>query len=140
MLLLDTSVIVPFYVPEAASGRVQRLFSSGTPLAISPLGEVEFHSAISRLVRMKSISPDAGKRVIAAFASHVRQKLYSFRPITRKQYDLARDWIGELTTSLRTLDALQLATAHANGLPLATADRVLAKAAKRLGVKCKLFS
>ena len=140
MLLLDTSVIVPFYVPESVSVRVQRLFSSGTPLAITALGEVEFHSAISRLVRMKSISKDAGKRVIEAFASHVQQKRFAFRPITRLQYEQARDWIGALTTSLRTLDALQLATAHANGLPLATADRALARSAKRLGIECKLVS
>ena len=134
MLLLDTSVVVAFYIPEANSHRVQRLFSSETPLAISSLAQVEFTSAIARLVRMKSLSKAAGRRVLAEFESHVQQKLYAFSPITQETYELARHWLGSFTTSLRTLDALQLAVAHSNGLPLVTADKALAKAAKKLGV------
>lgn len=134
MLLLDTSVIVAFYIPEAKSGRAQRLFSSETPLAICPLAEVEFHSAIARLVRMKAISRSAGHRVIQEFRSHVREKLYAFCAVTQKEYDLARDWIGSFKTSLRTLDAVHLAVAQTNGVPLVTADKGLAKAASKLGV------
>ena len=134
MLFLDTSVIVAFYIPQAMSGQVQRLFSSERPLAICPLAEVEFHSAIARLVRMKVIGRSAGNRVIREFCSHVQQKLYSFCAITQKEYDFARDWIGSFKTSLRTLDALHLAVAYSNDLPFVTADKSLVKAAAKLGV------
>ncbi|MCC5830628.1 MAG: type II toxin-antitoxin system VapC family toxin [Phycisphaeraceae bacterium] len=134
MLLLDTSVIVAFYIPEAHSDRVQRLYSSRTILAISPLSEVEFASAVSRLVRMRNINGGDGRRVWNAFQSHVQQKLYAFSPMTQQVYELAREWISSFQTALRTLDALQLAAAHANDLPFVTADKKLAKAARGLGV------
>jgi len=134
MLFLDTSVIVAFYIPEAQSGRVQRLFSSETPLAICSLAEVEFTSAIARLVRIKAISEQAGKLVLEGFRGHVQQKFYAFCPITQKEYDLAKDWLGSFKTSLRTLDALQLAVASSNNLPFVTSDKALTKAAKALGV------
>ena len=134
MLFLDTSVIVAFYIPEAQSGRVQRLFSSETPLAICSLTEVEFTSAVARLVRMKAFEKQFGRRVLEEFRNHIQQKLYAFRPVARKEYDLAQDWIGSFRTSLRTLDALQLAVASSNDLPFVTADKGLTKSAKALGV------
>jgi len=134
MLFLDTSVIVPFYVPEALSPRVQRLFSSGEPLSISSLAQVEFTSAIARLVRMKALSKRSGRSVLEEFESHIKRKLYAFQAITPKEYELALGWIGSFRTSLRTLDALQLAVASSNDLPLVTTDKGLAKAAKTLGV------
>ena len=134
MLFLDTSVIVAFYIPEAQSSQVQRLFSSEMPLAICCLTEVEFTSAIARLIRMNAFTKQFGRCVLEEFRDHIRQKHYTFCPITRKEYDLAQDWIGSFRTSLRTLDALQLAVASSNGLPLVTADKKLTKAAKALGV------
>jgi predicted nucleic acid-binding protein len=134
MALVDTSVVVAYYVPEATSHRVQKLFSSGAPLSICALTQVEFASAIARLVRTNAITAQAGRRVMEAFEAHIGRQLYSFCPITPKEYDLARDWLGSFKTSLRTLDALQLAIAHSNALPLITSDKTLAKAARQLGV------
>lgn len=134
MPALDTSVIVAFYIPEAISGRVQRLFSSGTPLAINSLVEVEFASAVARRVRMRSISHDDGRLVLEEFALHVRENLYAFNPVTQEAFTLAGEWLGSLRTSLRTLDALQLAMAHVNDLSFMTADKALAKAARELGL------
>lgn len=134
MLVLDTSVIVAFYIPEATSSRVQRLFSSSTELAISSLVEVEFASAIARRVRMKSITKHEGQRVLEEFRSHMQDNLYAFKPITQEVFTLANQWLGSFQTSLRTLDAIQLAVAHVNDLPFVTADKVLIKSAKELGV------
>ncbi|TSA09638.1 MAG: PIN domain-containing protein [Deltaproteobacteria bacterium] len=55
-------------------------------------------------------------------------------------YRLARDWMGQFNTSLRTLDALHLAVASSEGLTLVTADEGLAKAAKALAVNALLLS
>ncbi len=134
MLMLDTSVVVAFYIPETISRRVQRLYSSGEPLAISPLAQVEFTSAVARLVRMKSLGASDANRVRDTFQSHVDQKLYAFCPITQEVFEVARDWIGSFKIALRTLDALQLATAHCSGCSFVTADKAMAKAATQLGV------
>lgn len=139
MLVLDTSVIVAFYIPEANSPRVQRLFSSQTPLAISSLAEVEFTSAVARLVRMKAITHSDGQRVLDEFHSHVQQNLYAFTPITQEVFARVREWLAAFRTSLRTLDALQLAVADVNELPFMTADRTLAKAAKALGAAIEVL-
>jgi len=134
MLFVDTSVVVAFYIPETNSRRAQRLFSSELTLAISSLVEVEFSSAVARLVRMKHIAADDGRRVLEAFQSHIEKKFYAFTPITQEVYRLAHDWIGSFRTALRTLDALQLAAAHTHGLSFVTTDKALAQAARQLDV------
>ena len=52
-----------------------------------------------------------------------------------QHYQLAADWIEALRSPLRALDALHIAVASVEGLPIATADRHLARAAKSFNVK-----
>jgi predicted nucleic acid-binding protein len=52
----------------------------------------------------------------------------------------ARQLLGSLDSSLRTLDALHLAAAMAETITIMTADRDLAKAAKRHKVGAVLVS
>ena len=52
---------------------------------------------------------------------------------------LTINWIGRFDTSLRTLDALHLACASSNNIPLVTADDALARSAEALGVKVQLL-
>lgn len=137
MLLLDTSIIVAFYIPEAISSRVQRLFSSDTELAISSLAEVEFASAIAKRVRMNSISQPDGQRVLDEFHTHLRDNLYAHKPITQEVFHQASQWLASFQTPLRTLDALQLAVAKVNDLPFVTGDKVLINAAGKLGVSVR---
>ncbi len=134
MVFLDTSVVVALYVEEPKSTKAQKLVARHDGVAICPLAQVEFYSAIARLVRLKAMPSQDAQRVLESFEAHIAQGVYQFHPVTQKVYDLARDWIGSFETSLRSLDALHLAVAAENGLLFATADRTLAKAAKRLGV------
>ena len=125
MLFVDTSVVVALYVPEPGSRRVQRLFADADDLAICPITEIEFASAVSRLLRMRAIPKEAARRLLDQFADHVREPFYTFYPLTQEVYDLAREWVGSFETSLRTLDAIQLAAAHVNDAPMLTADKAL---------------
>jgi predicted nucleic acid-binding protein len=52
---------------------------------------------------------------------------------------LARDWIGQFNTILRSLDALHLAVASLEGLTMVTADRDLADSAKILALEVTLI-
>ena len=135
MLLLDTSVLVALYLPEEKSRRVEKKATGkNRELAISSLAEVEFVSAISRQVRMKSIQRDQGHFLVSQFHLHLSEHVYSTFPLTRQEFETARDWIFTFDTSLRTLDALHLAVAHSNRLTLLTDDAAFAKSARQLGV------
>ncbi|MFP3938540.1 MAG: type II toxin-antitoxin system VapC family toxin [Phycisphaerae bacterium] len=134
-MLVDTSVVVACYVPESISDRTQRILSDADVRpTICSLTEVEFHSAISRLVRMKALSADSGRRITEQFRTHIQQGVYGFCPMTQAAYELARDWLGSFRTSLRTLDALHLAVARTGELTFVTADKPLARAGRKLGV------
>jgi predicted nucleic acid-binding protein len=65
---------------------------------------------------------------------HLQGNYYRMVPVGPREFSLARDWLRQFTTPLRTLDALHLAAACANGIPIFTADLGLARAAKLLGV------
>ena len=53
----------------------------------------------------------------------------------RRHFDLAAVQVWSTRQRLRTLDAVHLAVAELDGLRVVTADAVMAKAAKELGIK-----
>jgi predicted nucleic acid-binding protein len=103
--------------------------------SISDLTEVELLAAVAGKVRGRELSPADGSRVRAEFLSHLQGNLYTRLPLERRHYRLARDWMAQLATPLRALDALHLAVAAAEALTLATADRALARWGRLLGVR-----
>ena len=137
MYYLDTSVVVALYIPELKSNRIQALVSDcgGGGTAISTLTELEFNSAVSRRVRMKEISPEDGLLIISQFQLHVKNRLYRMISLSQAENNLARDWMGNFETSLRSLDALHLALAFSNKMELVSADVALVKSAGKLGIK-----
>jgi len=140
MAYLDTSVLAAYYCPERISAKVQRRIERLAQATISPLVELELHSAVAGKVRAGEFDLPAARRVLAMFQVHVSDGLFAIVPIGAREFDLSRRWIAEFRTPLRTLDVLHLAAAFANDLPLLTADRDLAKAAKLLSVKHDLIA
>ncbi len=139
MSFLDTSILTPYYYPEARSARVQRLLIQVDRPVISPLVEVEFYCVIARKVRSGEINKTAAKRIFTEFQRHITEFLFDVVPIEAGEYTFARQCIKELSTPLRAVDALHLATASSHDLVLITADRDLAQAAKRFGVQYNLI-
>ncbi|MGD9126625.1 MAG: type II toxin-antitoxin system VapC family toxin [Planctomycetia bacterium] len=139
MMYLDTSILAATYIPETKSDKIQTFLAGADKVAISSLVEVELHSAISRRVRMKELSPEDGRQVLSLFQLHIKQGVFQMLPIMRREYELARDWLGSFQTSLRTLDALHLAVAFSNQLQFITADSTLEKSAKKIGIKTQYF-
>ena len=139
MHYFDTCVLVALYLPEPMNAKVQRLYAESKTVAISGLSEVEFHSAIARRVRMKELSKDDARKVLAQFRAHADGSLYRMIAVEQSDYVVARDWIAQMVTPLRVLDAIHLAVASSNSLTLVTADEVLATSAKHFGVKHKLI-
>ena len=82
MIYLDTSAIIPYYVPENLSNIVERLLQQQEEQpVISQLVEVELFSAVSRRVRMGELSKDDAKRITQLFETHINERLYRFQII-----------------------------------------------------------
>ena len=140
MHYLDTSVLTGYYCAEERSGRIERVLSTIEGPTISGLVEVEFHCAVARKVRRGSIDRAAARGIFSLFQFHLDEPRYRVVPIESANYSLAREWIAQLATPLRVLDAIHLAAAFSNGLVLVTADKDLARSARHFGVECKLIS
>lgn len=140
MIYLDTSVIVAYYCPEALSLQVQDLLREQAKPALSFLTEVEFTSAVAKKVRLNELGSVDANRILAKFTSHVDAGLFRIIPGENHHYQLARGWIGLLTTPLRTLDALHLAIASSEELQLVTSDKSFFQAARMLDLDARLIA
>lgn len=139
MIYLDTSILAPLYWAEALSTTVEELVLSETELGLSQLVEVEIVSALSRRVRMREIPQDDATAIVERFQIDIDSGFYTRITLETIHYHLAREWISQFTTPLRTLDALHLAVASQNNIRLVTADVALATSAQFLGVDIVLL-
>jgi len=138
MAYLDTSILAAYYCPERLSRKVQEILAQLSGPAISPLVELELSSAVAQKVRNRELRARDGHRILSLFKVHLADGLYRVVPIGSREYALAGQWMSSFATPLRTLDALHLAAAFANDLPMLTADRAMAKSAKHFGAPCEL--
>ena len=69
MLYLDTSFLVPYFVSEESSDKVERFLQSvkGEELAVSTWTATEFVSALGLKVRTRQLDKPAAAAALAAF-------------------------------------------------------------------------
>jgi predicted nucleic acid-binding protein len=137
-MYIDTSVLVPYYCPEALSQVAERTLRGDPHPAVSDLVEVEFFSALARKVRAREMLATDARRTGEAFLGHLQAAMYTRLAVQRRHYEAARGWLARFTPPLRALDALHLALADSEGLRLATADQNLSRSARNLGVAVTL--
>ncbi len=138
---LDTSAVLPYCREEAVSDTVQALLISLTaPALLTPLSKVEFASALGRWVRMRELTETQAADVENAYEQDLAAGCFKLVPMTRRHYQQAERWLLSRQTSLRTLDALHLASAHALDAQLVTCDSDLAQSADLLGLNCQLLT
>ena len=132
---VDTSVLGAYYCPEPLSEVAQAfLIDIDTPV-ISLLTEVEFFSLVAKKKRVHDFSANKARMILMEFQSHLETGYFRKIVPEPQHYLYARDMIGELKTALRSLDALHLAIAGAEKLPLVTADQIMAQAARQFKIK-----
>ena len=132
-------MLAAYYCPEPLSEKAEIFLTSHSPLVISTLTELEMFLAVSRKVREKGLNRPSARRILAKFLSHLDGHFFASFPVSTHHLRLARDWIGQFNTSLRSLDALHLAVASLEGLTMVTADRDLAESAKNLSLDVTLI-
>ena len=106
---LDASALVKLFVPEPESDDLNRALAGLTDVIVSDLALAEMASALGRRVRERRLTRDNARRLYREasrlHASSHRAELTP--PIHRR----AERLMLSLTTPLRALDALHLATA-----------------------------
>ena len=134
MFYVDTSVLVAYYCPDPLSETVEAFVTTHDQPVISNLTEVELCSALSRKVREGNMDRNDAGRIAAKFFAHINEGFYYRLLIESQHYKLARDWIRQFNSMLRSLDALHLAAAFLKGLPIITADETMSKSAGMFAV------
>ncbi len=136
----DPSVLVAFYCPEPLSDQVEMLILAHPKVTLSDLVEVELVSAVARKVRGGGLSREDANRILSRFAHHLDGGYYNRTHLSEAHYHQARWVLAGFNSALRTLDALHVAAALIGGFTLVTADKVLAREAKNLGVDTRFLT
>jgi uncharacterized protein len=101
---------------------------------------VEFYSALSRKVRQRELALDEAQQISIDFRTDLDAGIYRRLSVEALHYQLAREWIGQFNTVLRTLDALHLAVSSGYEMPVVTGDVGLAQSGQSLGLAVELIS
>ena len=139
MVFLDTSIVIAYYLPERYSGLVEAQYSANPQPTISSYVELEVMSVLSRLIRTNELKLEDARASADMFAAHLRHGYYTRITLHEEHYRLARDYIARFDLPLKAPDALHLAAAATERLPLVTADRQLARNAEALGIGVELL-
>lgn len=128
---VDTSVLGAYYCPEPLSGAAEDALLRLREPCISSLTEVEFASLVARKRRLRELGGREAGEVLRLFGRHVSDGHYRRLPLGTEHFLRARELIASMASTLTTLDALHLAVALAAAVPVLTADRNFARAARR---------
>lgn len=140
MVYLDTSALVAYYIPEALSQVIQARLRIATTVIVSEWVQTEFVAALSLRQRIGDLSLADVQQVTTLFVKHLDDNLYDSLHLNSVVYRQARDYITRFDLPLKAPDALHLAAAALEGLPLITADRQLARNAETLGIAVELLT
>ena len=133
-IYVDASVIVALFTEDYFTDRAATLLASeADAVIVSDFAAIEFSSVIARFVRMRSITDEQARAVLADFDS------WSERACQRVATDgaiisRAETFLRRMDTPLRTADAINIAIAEALRATLMTFDDKMSAAARVLGL------
>lgn len=136
MFYLDTSFLVPYFVSEETSERIEKflLGIKGEELAVSAWTATEFTSALGLKVRTRELDKPAASAALAAFRE-VGQQYFNWLAVAPGDFNIASEYLEKWDLGLRAGDALHLAVARSNGVSkLLTLDERMLKAARALRI------
>jgi len=138
---VDTSALAKWYVNEAQSEEVEAYLREACPVSISLLTKVEMRALMARRRRNGQIDAETQAKILATFEGDIASGHLTLVPHTVESFLVAESLLGaHPEIPLATLDALHLGVMRAAGIDeLATADKVMARAAQGLGMSCRSF-
>ncbi len=130
----DACVLVPIFVREATSDRVNAFLDSQShPVHVSDLGIAEVASTLSRRVREGRDTLIVARETLAAFDAWILDATIRL-PVEPTDIRRAGIIVRRFDLKLLTPDAIHAALCERLGLTLVTLDGRLGDAAARLGI------
>ena len=134
---LDTSALAKWYLNESGSEAFVAYLQGLDVAVISSLTRTEMRSLLARRRRMGELDHALESVLFAALLDDIAEGSLSLVRVDDTRFDDAVNLLSRYPEHpLRTLDALHLAIAIENALPIITADKALARSAKKLGIEC----
>lgn len=135
-LYCDASALVKLYLPEAESGRLNRMIEGRRDLLVSDLSITEIVSSLSRRRREGALDASAASRLHRTILGHMDGGLYRrLELVPAVHREAERLLLSVEAVPLRAADALHLALAiSGDSATLLTYDRRLAEAARWIGL------
>ena len=138
---VDTSALAKWYLPEPGSEAFVDFIRRQDSAAISRLTTVELRCLLARRRRAGDITVQHERDAWSTFEADILAGHLHVEALADGHAISARDLLTRLEhLPLRTLDAFHLAIAQSLAVGLvATADRVMARAAEALGMTALMF-
>jgi uncharacterized protein len=141
MRYADTSVIVAALTPEhetvTALAWLDRMSEEG--VVVSDWVTAEVASALSRKLRTGRLDDAGHGSALVAYRQLLAIGAIGKLAIESRHFELAATLTSNWTSGLRAADALHLAVADSNAIPLCTYDRRMAEGAESLGLAVELL-
>ena len=139
---IDTSALAKWYLNEPGSDEFEAFITRRPGAIVSRLAAVELRCLLARRRRAGDIAPEIEAEAYRLFERDVGRGHLDLRPLDDAHAVAALDLLDNRLRHhpLRTLDALHLAAAlDASAAVIATADRLMARAAADLGLQAATF-
>lgn len=131
---LDASVLVSLFTTDPHTRRAERFLRAAPQLpVVGDFAAAEFASAIARRVRTRELRRGDAQTAFSNFDLWTRRAVTRIET-TASDIAAAEVYLRRLDLTLRTPDALNIATAQRIGAGLATFDTKMAAAARALGL------
>jgi predicted nucleic acid-binding protein len=141
MRYLDTSIVVSVLTRETTTDAATRWLEAQplNSLASSPWLLVELNASLSRKVRMQRLSLEDHEYATSAFSATILPSL-TMLSVDTATYRRAAMICAQHHAGVRAGDALHLAAATTNDMPVATLDKRFAAGATALGYSVELIA
>lgn len=131
MIVLDASVALKFFLPEADSDAALRLLASRALLTAPDILPLELSAGVAKYHRRRLITLDEA-RSIADALGRLTVDQHPWQPLLAPAFELA------LLLNHGVYDCLYLALASQLSLPLVTADRKMRQKAGQVGLGARV--
>jgi uncharacterized protein len=138
---LDTSALAKWYLPETGAAEFERFLVERGGGDISSLCGLELRCTLARRRRAGEIKRALESEILATFREDVASGVLRLHPIVEEHVQSGIALIDQVgRVPLRSLDALHLAIALGYDMAeMATADAVMRRAARQLGITIHYF-
>jgi predicted nucleic acid-binding protein len=135
LIYVDTSLLLPIYVPEVNSEKANRAIEGAEELLVSDLTVAEFLVGLARKMKLAELPPERAAQIREAFEKHIAEGHLQRVEVVGAHSEAAGQLALRSPVILRTLDAIHLAVAVEHGATMATLDGRLSEAARAFGVE-----